>query len=182
MGSANSGVGSAHSVGILVSINISAGGVPKRRVADARVSLSGLKGDDQDDKTHHGGPDRAVCIYSLERIRELHAEGHPIDVGTAGENMTVEGLDWELVVPGSRLRVGDEVLLDVTSFISPCKTIKESFIDGDFTRISQKHHPGWSRVYARVLSEGGVYFGDIIEVLSEGGIGSNRPKNGPSLE
>lgn len=97
MGSANSGVGSAHSVGILVSINISAGGVPKRSVSDAQVSLSGLKGDDQDDKTHHGGPDRAVCIYSLERIRELHAEGHPIDVGTAGENMTVAGLRARIV-------------------------------------------------------------------------------------
>jgi len=125
----------------------------------------GLLGDAQNDKTHHGGPERAVCIYALERIHALQQEGHPIDVGTAGENLTVEGIDWDLVVPGSRIKLGDEVLLEVDSFTSPCKTIKGSFIDGKFVRISQKLHPGWSRVYARVLTEGEIRFGDHVEVI-----------------
>jgi MOSC domain-containing protein YiiM len=102
----------------------------------------------------------------LERIQALQQEGHPIDVGTAGENITIEGIDWELIVPGVHLRVGDEVLLEVAAFTSPCKTIKESFIDGRFVRISQKLHPGWSRVYARVLSEGEIHFGDQVEVVA----------------
>jgi MOSC domain-containing protein YiiM len=101
----------------------------------------------------------------LERILALQTEGHPIDVGTAGENLTVEGIDWNLVVPGMRIKVGDEVLLEVASFTSPCKTIKESFIQGRFSRISQKLHPGWSRVYARVLTEGEISFGDHVEVV-----------------
>jgi MOSC domain-containing protein YiiM len=50
------------------------------------------------------------------------------------------------------------------SFTNPCKTIKASFIDGKFIRIAQKLHPGWSRVYARVLSEGQIHFGDPVEV------------------
>ncbi|MDP9204417.1 MAG: MOSC domain-containing protein [Gemmatimonadota bacterium] len=108
---------------------------------------------------------RAVCVYSIERIRGLQAEGHPIDIGTAGENVTVEGLDWNLVVPGARLRLGNEVLLEVASFTNPCKTIRESFTDGRFVRIAQKFHPGWSRVYARVLCEGGIRFGDPVEVV-----------------
>jgi len=103
-------------------------------------------------------------VYSLERIYALQAEGHPIDVGTAGENVTVEGIDWDLVVPGARLRLGEEVLLEVASFTSPCKTIRESFTDGRFARISQKLHPGWSRVYARVLSEGEILCGEAVEV------------------
>lgn len=152
--------------GILVSINRSAGGVPKRRVDGAKVSQLGLQGDAHNDKIHHGGPERAVCVYSLERIQALQQEGHPIDVGTAGENITIEGIDWELIVPGVHLRVGDEVLLEVAAFTSPCKTIKESFIDGRFVRISQKLHPGWSRVYARVLSEGEIHFGDQVEVVA----------------
>ncbi|MEO8908797.1 MAG: MOSC domain-containing protein [Gemmatimonadaceae bacterium] len=115
---------------------------------------------------HHGGPERAVCVYSLERIHALQAEGHPIGVGTAGENVTVEGLAWDLIVPGTRLRLGNEVLLEVASFTSPCKTIRESFIDGRFVRISQKLHPGWSRVYARVLSEGKIRSGDPVELLA----------------
>jgi MOSC domain-containing protein YiiM len=154
----------SHRIGTVVSINVSRGGVPKRRVSGANVSRLGLEGDGQDDIKHHGGPDRAVCVYSLERIQSLQSEGHPIDVGTVGENITVEGIDWDLVVPGVRLQVGDEVVLEIDSFTDPCKTIKGSFIDGKFVRISQKLHPGWSRLYARVLSEGQIHFGDPVEL------------------
>ena len=69
-----------HLIGQVVSINISTGGVPKSRVNGVRVSEWGLEGDTQNDKKHHGGPERAVCLYSLERIVALQAEGHPIDV------------------------------------------------------------------------------------------------------
>lgn len=151
-------------IGTIASINMSAGGVPKKGVAGAKVSRLGLQGDAQNDTKGHGGPERAVCVYSLERIQALQAEGHPIDVGTAGENVTLEGIDWDLVVPGTRIRLGNEVLLEVGSFTGPCKTIRNSFIDGRFVRISQKLHPGWSRVYARVLSEGEIRSGDAVEV------------------
>jgi MOSC domain-containing protein YiiM len=152
--------------GTLASINISGGGVPKRRVTDARVSRLGLQGDDQDDKVQHGGPERAVCIYSLERVQALQSEGHPIQIGSIGENLTVEGIPWESVTPGVRIKVGDDVQLEITSFTSPCKTIRRSFIDGRFVRISNKVHPGWSRVYAKVITEGEVRLGDSVEIQS----------------
>lgn len=152
--------------GSLVSINVSSGGVPKRRVNGVIVSRLGLQNDAQNDKVHHGGPDRAVCIYSLEKVRALQAEGHPIDTGSVGENLTIDGLVWELVVPGVRLKLGASVLLEVTSFTSPCKTIRGAFIDGRFVRISQKVHPGWSRVYARVIDEGDLKIGDRVELLA----------------
>jgi MOSC domain-containing protein YiiM len=108
-------------------------------------------------------------VYSLERIQDLQAEGHPIGIGTAGENVTVEGLDWDLVTPGSRIRVGEQVQLEVASYTDPCKTIRESFIDGRFVRISQKLHPGWSRVYTRVLTEGEIRSGDVVELVAASG-------------
>jgi MOSC domain-containing protein YiiM len=151
-------------IGNVASINVSNGGVPKRRVTDATVSRLGLLDDAQADTRGHGGPERAVCVYSLERIRDLQREGHPIDVGTVGENLTVEGIDWDLIVPGARIRLGEAVVLEVATFTDPCKTIRESFIDGRFVRISQKLHPGWSRVYTRVLSEGEIHCGDPVEV------------------
>jgi len=153
-----------HLMGRVASLNVSNGGVPKRRVDGAQVSRLGLQKDAHNDTEGHGGPERAVCVYSMERIRALQEEGHPIDVGTAGENVTVEGIDWDQVVPGTRIRLGEQVLLEVASFTSPCKTIRESFIDGRFVRISQKLHPGWSRVYTRVLSEGEIHSGDPVEV------------------
>ncbi len=152
--------------GTVASINVSGGGVPKRRINGVRVSRSGLQNDAQDDMVHHGGPDRAVCIYALEKIRALQAEGHPIEPGSAGENLTVDGLVWETIMPGARLRIGESVVLEVTSFTSPCHKIRRAFIDGRFVRISQKVHPGWSRVYARVIDEGDLRIGDRIEVLA----------------
>jgi MOSC domain-containing protein YiiM len=151
--------------GSVASINISGGGVPKRRVNGADVARSGLLTDAHNDVKHHGGPERAVCLYSLEVIRALQREGHPIDIGTAGENVTVQGIEWPLVVPGSRIEIGEQVRLEVASFTTPCKTIRESFIDGAFARISHKTHPGWSRVYARVLAEGAIRSGDAVEVI-----------------
>jgi MOSC domain-containing protein YiiM len=152
-------------IGTVSAINVSSGGVPKSRVTGARVSRSGLVGDTQRNRKYHGGPERAVCIYSLDRIASLQNEGHPIDVGTAGENVTVEGVDWECVVPGVTLKVGGDVVLEVASFTVPCKTIRGSFLDERFVRISQKLYPGWSRVYARVLSEGEIRSGDRFEVI-----------------
>lgn len=147
--------------GRIFSINCSPGGIPKLPVPDALVSRSGVFGDSQRNMEIHGGPDRAVCLFSLERIRALQLEGHPIGTGTTGENLTISGLDWNLVVPGSRLTTG-EAILEITSFTIPCKTIRESFTEHKFTRMSQKHHPGWSRVYARVLREGMVRTGDAV--------------------
>lgn len=151
-------------IGKVVSINSSGGGVPKRPVLFSNVNSLGLE-DDRHVDPNHGGHERAVCIYSLDLIKALRTEGHPIDVGTAGENFTVEDLDWSLMQPGVFVTVGAEVRLEVTSFTTPCKTIAASFKDGEFVRISQKLHPGWSRVYARVLTPGAVktYSSIIIE-------------------
>ncbi len=148
--------------GRLESIQISNGGVPKRNVASAiEVMPSGLVGDRQRDLRFHGGPDRAVCLFSQEQIDALRAEGHPIDRGTTGENLTISGLDWNLVRPGARLEVG-EVTLEITRPAHPCRNIAGSFADGDFSRLSAKIHPGRGRMYARVLTPGTIRPGDPV--------------------
>jgi len=142
------------------------GGVPKRAVAEAEVTTLGVRGDLQRDTEHHGGPERAVCLFSTERIAALAAEGHPIAPGTTGENVTIEGLDWSALAPGVRLALG-EVVLEITRPAPPCRTIAGSFHEGAFTRISDKVHPGWSRLYARVLREGVVRRGDTVCLLGQ---------------
>jgi MOSC domain-containing protein YiiM len=149
-------------MGHIFQISISRGGVPKRAVHHAQIETLGLAGDEHRDKVHHGGPDRAVCIYSLEKILALQAEGHPIFPGSVGENITLAGVDWESVAPGKRIRLGEEVLLEVTRYTTPCNNITGSFSDQDSDRILQKMHSGWSRVYARVLQPGKVRIGDRV--------------------
>lgn len=153
--------------GRIVQLSVSPGGVPKTAVASARVTLLGLEGDSHRDSEHHGGPERAVCLYAMEAIDALRLEGHRVEPGAIGENVTVEGLDWTLVAPGAHLRLGADVLLQVTRFTSPCANIRSFFLDGDYSRVSEKRHPGWSRVYARVVTPGAVRRGDPVEVLSE---------------
>lgn len=151
--------------GRIVQISVSPGGVPKLPVPSARVTELGLEGDLHRDMEHHGGPERALCLFALEQIRVLQAEGHDVSPGAIGENLTVEGLDWERVTPGSRLELGAGVLIEVTRYTSPCFNIKKNFADGDFSRVSQKRHPGSSRVYARVLRTGVIRQGDTVRLV-----------------
>src|SRR5215217_6827251 len=90
-------------------ISVSQGGVPKLPVPSATVTATGVEGDRHRNPRIHGGPQRAVCLFSLEVIERLRTEGHPIAPGTAGENVTLAGLNWSLVRPGVRLRLGDAV-------------------------------------------------------------------------
>ena len=149
-------------MGTLLSINISKGGVPKRSRESCLVTASGLQGDRQRDLEYHGGPTRAVCLYSQDLIDALRAEGHPISAGTIGENFTLGGVPWSGMVPGAQIDVG-EVRLELTDYAVPCNNIAGSFQGRRMVRVSQKVHPGWSRLYARVLKEGTVRIGDRVE-------------------
>jgi MOSC domain-containing protein YiiM len=152
----------------IVQISLSRGGVPKRPVPSAQVTALGLEGDAQRDLEHHGGPERALCLFSQERIQVLQAEGHPITPGSIGENLTIEGIDWNAVTPGTYLRLGEDVVVQVTRYTSPCLNITASFLHRDYSRVAQKRHPGDSRVYARVLREGSLTSGDPVQLLTEG--------------
>lgn len=145
--------------GRVVRVSTSGGGVPKRAVAGARVTAAGLEGDAQADRRHHGRPWQAVCLWSLEVVEALAAEGHPVGPGDAGENLTLAGLDWPTVRPGVQLLAGT-ALLEVTTYAVPCKKLAGLFSDGRFRRVA--HEVGPARVYARVLVEGRVAPGDLV--------------------
>jgi MOSC domain-containing protein YiiM len=151
--------------GHIFSLQVSNGGVPKLPIREAEIGELGLAGDKQRHTRFHGGPERAVCVFSLEEILRLQREGHPIYPGSTGENVTVAGIDWVALQPGACLALGDDVLLQITSYTTPCQNIGASFKDGTFTRISQKLHPGESRVYTRVLRPGVVRVGQPVRVV-----------------
>ena len=148
-------------------ISISNGGVPKIAASVAQIQMGGVAGDWQNDRVHHGGPDRAVCIYSLELILALQAEGHPVFPGALGENLTLAGLSWSAVCPGMVIRLGEAATLEVVSHTAPCTHIQPYFQNNDSSRISQKKYPGWSRVYARVLKVGPIQIGDAVTIVEE---------------
>ena len=146
-------------------INISDGGIPKRPVFEAVVTEQGISGDRQHNRKVHGGPERAVCLFSLDVIERLQNEGHSINAGFAGENLTLAEVVWDQLKPGLELRIGPDVRLAITSYCAPCDANARWFLEGDYRRISQKKHPGWSRLYASVLQGGIVRPGDAVEIL-----------------
>jgi uracil-DNA glycosylase len=163
--SARAALSRAATSGRVAQLNVSPGGVPKRPVPSAWVGLLGLEGDGHHDRTEHGGPHRAVCLYSTEALARLRAEGHPVGPGSLGENLTVEGIELGGLRPGDRLAVGERVVLEIAGPCNPCATIRGSFTDRRIGRVSNLAHPGDSRLYARVLEPGPVREGDAVAVL-----------------
>ena len=148
----------------IVSINVSElGGVPKLPVKTAVVRFEGVEGDLNRFRMErkNGDPGRAVSIFSMERILQLQEEGHPIDIGTAGENFTIEGIDWPKMEVGMIIRLGS-TLIRLSEPCAPCSKIGGSFMENEFSRIDQNKRVGWSRWSASVIEEGAVSVGDAV--------------------
>ena len=91
--------------GRVVQVNVSPGGVPKHAVSGTWVGRLGLEGDAQASPGVHGGPHRAVALFAIEAIRRVAAEGHAIGPGSAGENLTTEGVELATLAPGTQARL-----------------------------------------------------------------------------
>jgi MOSC domain-containing protein YiiM len=151
--------------GRIFQLAVSPGGVPKLPIREARVDRLGLAGDDHAHPKHHGGPERAVCLFALELIEQLQAAGHPIWPGSAGENVTFRGLDYMALAPGMRLALGDEVIVQLTRATEPCKFIAGSFLGGVFRTIDHALHPGITRWYASVEREGTIRVAQPVRIV-----------------
>ena len=147
--------------GRIFQLSRSGGGVPKHSVPQAEVGELGIVGDNQTHKKIHGGPERALCLFSLEVMQKLQAEGHPIYPGSTGENVTIAGIDWAALRSGSRLQLGD-VIVELTRTADPCKQIAASFIDRKFSRLDEAGEMRW---YCRVVQGGMLRVAMPVRVL-----------------
>lgn len=147
--------------GVLVQVNVSSGGMPKLPVLSARVTQAGIEGDRQRHLKFHGGPDRAVCIYSEELYRWLREQGVGVSNGQIGENLTTRGIDLQRLTKGDQLRIGGErgCVIEITNVRVPCHQLK--VWDTDLPELIVGRS-GW---VARVLQEGTVMPGDAVELL-----------------
>ena len=152
---------------VVHSINISTqGGVPKLPIDKAEIKFEGVEGDFNKFRTEkkNSTGTRAVTLFSLEQIEKLRSEGHSIDVGTTGENISIEGVDWPSLEVGNRLMIG-EAMIELSGPTAPCGKIGKSFIDGAFSRIDHELELGWSRWSASVIEEGQVEVGSQVILL-----------------
>ena len=145
--------------GRLVQLNVSQGGMPKLPVARARVTADGVEGDWQRNRKYHGGPNRAVCIYSVELYDWLREKGVDLANGSVGENFTTAGLELNRLAKGDRLRVGTDCVIEITGVRVPCRNLKKW--DADLPELIVGNS-GW---VAKVVAAGMVSPGDAIEKI-----------------
>ncbi|HLE58868.1 MAG TPA: MOSC domain-containing protein [Candidatus Limnocylindria bacterium] len=163
-------------IGRIASVNVSPGGVPKLPIDGAWVGTLGLEGDGHTEPVpSHGGPDKAVSLFSVESIARVAADGHTAFPGAYGENLTLSGIELGSLTAGDRLAIGHGgLLIELTGHAAPCQTLAHWFVERRIARISPKVHPEDSRWYARVLAEGPVAAGDLVRPMA-GGTHETRP-------
>lgn len=158
--------------GSVVQINISPGGIPKRPILEAEVTIAGIRGDGWSHPDIHGGPNQALLLITAEGIDELVALGYPLFAGALGENLTTMGLDRRRLRMGQRYRAG-EVFLELTKRRAPCVTLNvygpgiQRAIFDEQVKAGDPSSPRWglSGFYARVLRGGIIRPNDPIALI-----------------
>ncbi len=136
-----------------------------------RVAVRGinLEGDDQADRSVHGGPDKAVYVYASEDIAWWTTVlGRELGPGAFGENLTTAGVDISGAVIGERWQVGSTEL-EVCQPRQPCYKLGVAF--GDPGMVRRFAHAGRPGAYLRIKREGDLAVGDAVQVLTRPGHG-----------
>ena len=123
---------------------------------DEPLFLSSIKftGDGQADLVHHGGKDKAVCVYPFEHYPYWENElGRTLDPGAFGENLTIRGLVETDICIGDIFKLGD-ALVQISQPRQPCYKLSLRYDSPDMPLKVQD--TGYTGFYFRVLEEGMV--------------------------
>ncbi|MEO6716808.1 MAG: MOSC domain-containing protein [Novosphingobium sp.] len=136
------------------------------RAGPIAIGLLGLSGDEQADRVHHGGPDKAIHHYPYDHYPSWRSEigDHPLlsSPGGFGENISTHGLLECEVCIGDRFRLGT-ALVELSHGRTPCWKISHRFGLPKLTaQVLKTGRTGW---YYRVLEPGTVQTDDTIELV-----------------
>lgn len=137
--------------------------INKQKTAVGVLSRAGFSGDGQADLKHHGGADRAVCLYPLEhykRWESLYSRSLPVPA--FGENLTVEGMKEEDVFLGDIYQAGS-ARIQITEGRIPCAVISQ--FNAEPTLLKEVFQTGLTGYFARVLTEGEIEAGQEAVLL-----------------
>jgi MOSC domain-containing protein YiiM len=138
-------------------------GGSKSAVQSSFLRFGNFEGDGQGNLRHHGGRDRAVCVYSAEHYawwKSTH--DYEIPYGAFCENLTVGGVSEETACIGDVFRVG-QALVQISLPRDPCRTIDR--LTGIPTLWIQARDSGKLGFHMRTLEEGLVRVGDAFELV-----------------
>jgi MOSC domain-containing protein YiiM len=130
-------------------------GIPKTQVEEAYLFKEhGLEGD------AHAGPwHRQVSLLASESIEQAKTQGLNVGFGDFAENIATVGIDWKTLPVGTRVRLGAQVLLEITQIGKECHNRCAIYYKAGDCIMPREG------VFARVLEEGRIRCGDPIEIL-----------------
>jgi MOSC domain-containing protein YiiM len=135
----------------------------KASVPWAMLRVDGFEGDGVADHGHHGGPDRAVCVYPAVHYEWwLTVKGIRLQFGAFSENLTVDDIEETDICIGDVVRIG-AALAQVTLPRDPCPTIDRINEIPSLHRLAQQ--AGRCGFHMRTLEEGLVWMGDPFELM-----------------
>ncbi|MUG73445.1 MOSC domain-containing protein [Paenibacillus validus] len=128
-----------------------------------QLSLLNLDGDEQADLVHHGGRDKAVCVYCVEHYPYWESlTGTTLSFGAFGENVTVDGLTELEAYIGDTFQWGDAIV-QISQPRQPC--FKLAAKHGWPELPKQVEKTGYTGYYFRVLEEGRVSADSSLQLL-----------------
>jgi MOSC domain-containing protein YiiM len=139
----------------IISVNISKDKGEKKHNIEKCMLIKdkGLK-----DDGHAGFMHRQVSLLAQESIDKIKNKGINVVPGDFAENLTTEGIDLPSLPIGTKLLVGDGIILRVTQIGKECHTRCAIFQQvGDCVMPREG-------IFAEVLTEGEVKVGDTIVV------------------
>jgi len=124
------------------------------------ITELGFKDDTQSDKAHHGGVDKAVCVYPLKSY-EFFKQKYDFDLSICsfGENFSIEDFDDSDICLGDVFKCG-EVLLEVSQPRQPCWKISSIVGIKSLTALVVKEFK--TGFYFRVIQNGFMKKGDSL--------------------
>lgn len=141
-------------IGRVVSINISEDkGISKKPVNSCLINSFGLEGDAHSGKWH-----RQVSLLAQESINKVKKKGLNVSSGSFAENITTEGVDLFKIPIGNRLRIGDEVIIEVSQKGKICPRPCSIYY-----KIGECIMPN-EGIFAKVIKQGEFKVGDTIIV------------------
>jgi MOSC domain-containing protein YiiM len=110
---------------------------------------------------------RQVHLVHAELHDELRAAGFAVSPGEMGENVTTRGVDLLALPAGTRLRLGESAVVEVTGLRNPCAQL-DAFQPGLMAAVLGRDAEGnlvrKAGVMGVVLSGGEVRPGDPVRV------------------
>jgi MOSC domain-containing protein YiiM len=138
-------------------------GIGKSKIEhSAMVNEHGVSGDEQADLVNHGGPDKAICVYSFDHYPHWEKVlNRSLTYGAFGENFTVSRMKDDEVHIGDVFQVGSAVL-QISQPRQPCwKLAMKWGLDELPLLVTEQGATGF---YFRVLQAGEVQAGDELQL------------------